>query len=64
MLDDGTVRCEVAEILSTLIEGVTIYPDGRTGPEAEVVAKVSDPMAWATNDDAAPRGGVVVFYNV
>ncbi len=57
-LDAETVRGEAAEILSTLIESVTIYPDGKDGPEAEVVAKVSDLVAFATNDNAAPRGGV------
>jgi site-specific DNA recombinase len=49
---------EDAEILSTLIKSVTIYPDSLHGPEAEVVAKLSDLMAFATNDDAAPKGGV------
>lgn len=57
-LDDEAVRGEAAEILSTLIESVTIYPQGAHGPEAEVVAKVSDLMTWATNDNAAPKGGV------
>ena len=57
-LDAETVRGEAAEILSTLIESVTIYPDGKDGPEAEVVAKVSDLVAFATNDNAAPRGGM------
>jgi site-specific DNA recombinase len=56
-LDAETVRGEAAEILSTLIESVTIYPDGRDGPEAEVIAKVADLVAFATNDNAAPRGG-------
>jgi hypothetical protein len=27
------------------------------GPEAEVVAKMSDLLAWATNDDTALKGG-------
>ncbi len=57
-LDEETVRGEAAEILSSLIESVTIYPDGRDGPEAEVVAKVADLVAFATNDNAAPRGGM------
>ena len=56
-LDDASVRTEAAQVLSTLIESVTIYPAGEQGPEAEVVAKVSDLIAWATNDNAAPRGG-------
>jgi hypothetical protein len=56
-LDAETVRGEAAEILSTLIESVTIYPNGEHGPEAEVVAKVSDLITWATNDNAAPKGG-------
>ena len=57
-LDDASVRTEAAQVLSTLIESVTIYPAGERGPEAEVVAKVSDLIAWATNDNAAPKGGV------
>ena len=57
-LDQETVRSEAAEILSTLIESVTIYPDGENGPEAEVVAKASDLLAFATNENAAPKGGV------
>ena len=57
-LNDEAVCGEAAEILSTLIESVTIYPEGPHGPEAEVVAKVSDLIAWATNDNAAPKGGV------
>ena len=57
-LDDNTIRTEAATVLATLIESVTIYPDGPSGPEAEVVAKIQDLMAYATNDNAAPRGGV------
>ncbi|WP_413071687.1 recombinase family protein [Sphingomonas sp. 1P08PE] len=57
-LDDAAVRGEAAEILSTLIESVTIYPEGERGPEAEIVARVADLLGWATNDNAAPRGGV------
>ena len=55
--DDETIRGEAAEILSTLIESVTIYPDGAQGAEAEVVAKISDLVEFATNDNAAPKGG-------
>jgi site-specific DNA recombinase len=57
-LNAETVRGEAAEILLTLIESVTIYPDGKDGPEAEVVAKLSDLITWATNDNAAREGGV------
>jgi site-specific DNA recombinase len=57
-LDSETVCGEAAEILPTLIESVTIYPDGEHGPEAEVVAKVADLIAFAVNDDAALGGGV------
>ncbi|MDQ0836217.1 recombinase family protein [Sphingomonas faeni] len=56
-LDDVTIRSEAAGALATLIESVTIYPHGEHGPEAEVVARVSDLLAWATNDNAAPKGG-------
>jgi site-specific DNA recombinase len=57
-LDDATIRSQAAAVLSTLIESVTIFPDESGGPEAEVVAKVSDLLGWATNDNAAPKGGV------
>jgi site-specific DNA recombinase len=33
-----SVRGEAAEIIATLIETVTIYPEGAHGPEAEIVA--------------------------
>ncbi|HXH16074.1 MAG TPA: hypothetical protein VNJ10_08055 [Sphingomonas sp.] len=39
------------------IESVTIYPDGKHNPEAEVVAKVADLVAFATNDNPAHEGG-------
>ena len=41
-LDDASIRTEAAAVLSTLIESVTIYPDEASGPEAEVVGKVSN----------------------
>ncbi|WP_426291590.1 recombinase family protein [Sphingomonas sp. TWP1-3-1] len=56
-LDDASIRTEAAAVLSTLIESVTIFPDEPGGPEAEVVAKVSDLLTWATNDNAARKGG-------
>ncbi|WP_380784082.1 recombinase family protein [Sphingomonas sp. R86520] len=56
-LDDVTIRSEAASVLATLIESVTIYPHGEHGPEAEVVAKVSDLLAFATNDNTAREGG-------
>ncbi|KQO12763.1 hypothetical protein ASF09_00075 [Sphingomonas sp. Leaf242] len=58
-LDDGSIRTEAAAVMSTPIESVTICPDEPGGPEAEVVAKVSNLLAWSTNDNAAPRGGVM-----
>jgi site-specific DNA recombinase len=58
ILDRDAVRPEAAKIIAQLIESVTIYPDGEHGPEAEIVARVSDLLTWATNDNAAPRGGV------
>ncbi|WP_404714205.1 recombinase zinc beta ribbon domain-containing protein [Sphingomonas sp. MMS24-J13] len=57
-LDDDSVRTEAAAVLATLIESVTIYPAADHGAEAEVVAKVADLLIWATNDNAAPKGGV------
>ena len=39
------------------IESVTMRVDGVDGPEAEMVAKVADLAKWATNDNAALRGG-------
>jgi site-specific DNA recombinase len=56
-LNEEAVRGEAAEVLSTLIESVTIYPNGEHGAEAEVVAKMADLITWATNDDAAREGG-------
>ena len=56
-LDNEAVRGEAAEILSRLIESVTIYPHEPNGPEAEVVARVADLVAFAINDNAAPKGG-------
>jgi site-specific DNA recombinase len=56
-LNDLTIRSEAAGALATHIESVTIYPHGEHSPEAEVVARVSDLLAWAPNDNAAPRGG-------
>jgi site-specific DNA recombinase len=41
-LNAETVCGEASEIVSMLIESVTIYPNGEHGPEAEVVAKVGD----------------------
>ncbi len=58
-LDDEAIRTEAAAVMATLIESVTICPDEPGGPEAEVVAKVSDLLAWATNDNAAPGGGMM-----
>ena len=43
------------EVLATLIESVTIYPEGPNGPEAEVVSKVADLAAFTLNDNAIPR---------
>ena len=57
-MNDDAVRTAAAELIDKLIESVTIYPDGANGPEAEVVANVSELAAFALNDNAAPRGGV------
>jgi hypothetical protein len=43
--------------LRHLIESVTIYPHGERCPEADVVAKVSDLLMFAPNDNAAREGG-------
>lgn len=53
-LDDGTIRTEASAAMSTLNESVTICPDDPGGPEAEVVAKVADLVAFATNDMTPP----------
>jgi site-specific DNA recombinase len=55
-LDDETVRTEAAAVLATLIESVTIYPDGERGPEAEVVAKMADLMSFAANENTRRSG--------
>lgn len=57
-LDNDAARPEAAEILSRLIESITIYPDELDGPQAEVVAKVENLIAYATNYNAAREGGV------
>ena len=57
-LNDEAVRGEAARIITTLIESVTIYPSGEHGAEAEEVARASNLIAYATNDNAAPKGGV------
>ena len=56
-LNDATIGTEAAAVLTTLIDSVFIYPNGRDGPEAEMVAKVADLIAFATNDNAARKGG-------
>jgi site-specific DNA recombinase len=58
-LDEETIRTEASELMDRLIESVTIYPDGVDGPEAEMVANVADSAVWATNDNAALRGGAM-----
>jgi hypothetical protein len=54
----GVCPASVADILSSLIESATIYPGEDDVAEAEMVAKVSDLAAFATNDNAALGGGV------
>jgi site-specific DNA recombinase len=39
------------------MESVTISPSGNRGPETEVVAKVSDLLTLAVNDNPARVGG-------
>ncbi len=56
-LNDEAVRGEAGEILSTLIESVTIYPHEPGGPEAEVVARAADLMSFAANENSPRRGG-------
>lgn len=56
-LDDAAVRSEAAAVLSTLIESVTIYPDESNGPEAEVVARMSNLMSFTANENSPRRGG-------
>ena len=53
-----TVRGEAPEILSIVIDRLTIYPDGNADPEDDVVARVADVLACVTNDNAAREGGV------
>nr|WP_277924017.1 zinc ribbon domain-containing protein [Sphingomonas hankookensis] len=52
---------EAAEILSRLIESVTIYSGAGGSAEAKVVAKIGDLVAFAPNGDAACGGGVWWF---
>ena len=51
-LDDETVRSEAAAVLVSLIESVTIYPSGECSPEAEVVARTTDLVAYAANENS------------
>ena len=39
-------------------------PQGAGGAEADVIADVTDLAAWSTNENAASRGGGVLFYGV
>jgi site-specific DNA recombinase len=55
--NDIAIRSEAEAARVTLIESVTIYPQGEHGPEAEVVARVSDLVAFAPNYNAAREGG-------
>ncbi|WEK43202.1 MAG: hypothetical protein P0Y64_18060 [Candidatus Sphingomonas colombiensis] len=57
-LNQDEHRTEAATIIARLIERVTIHPDGERGPEAEVEASTGTLLRFATNDNAAPRGGV------
>ncbi len=56
-LDDDVIRREAPAVLATLIESVTIYPAGDRGPEAEVVARTADLIAYAANENSPRRGG-------
>ena len=55
-LDDDAIRPEASAVLATLIESVTIYPAGERGPEAEVVARTADLIAYAANENTRPGG--------
>jgi site-specific DNA recombinase len=55
-LDHDEIRGEAAGTLSTSIKSVTAYPAGEHGPGAEVVAKVSDLIAYAANENSPERG--------
>jgi site-specific DNA recombinase len=47
-----------------LIKSVTIYLGKDESAETEVVAKVDDLVAFATNTNAAPKGGVTSYVMV
>ncbi|WP_422921399.1 recombinase zinc beta ribbon domain-containing protein [Sphingomonas donggukensis] len=55
-LDEETVCGEAAEILSCLIESLTTNSTSAKGAEAEIVAKVQDLAAFATNENPPVRG--------
>ena len=63
-LNGDAIWTDAADLSDRLIENVTIKPDGADGPEADVVADVTDLAAWSTNDNAARVGGGVLFYGV
>jgi site-specific DNA recombinase len=55
----GRSAPEASEFTESWTASETIYPNGGDVPEAEIVANVADLDAWATNDNAALRGGVM-----
>jgi site-specific DNA recombinase len=55
-LDTDATRPEASQILSRLLESVTIYPDSPGGPEAEVVALTGTLASFAMNDNSPQRG--------
>ena len=58
-LDDATVCGGAAAVLSTLIESVTIHPEGPDSSEAEVVAKAL--ICWRSlQTTTPPRGAAYV----
>ena len=60
-LNDEAVRPQAAEMLTSLIDRITVHNDAAGAPEAEIEASTARLVIFATNDNAAPRGGVVVY---
>ncbi|WP_425288453.1 recombinase family protein [Sphingomonas gellani] len=56
-LDDDAIRPEASAVLATLSESVTIYPAGERRPEAEVVARTANLIAYAANENSPRRSG-------
>ena len=56
-LSQPDIRTEAASVLRQLLVGVTIVPDGRDGPEAEMAASAARMIAYAANENGPRHRG-------